>query len=640
MSQDLYAKLEWLPQPPADFRARCRAIAGDPEASGRAIALLANHALNENHLRQLAEAIGALSARDASLSPLTPFLLAVVGNVMLEPLLPALIGSAPRHGISLRCVEADFAQTVQEAMSPESRINSARPDAVLLALDFRGLPLTTGLYDEETARGIVAGAVAHLDALRAAFHANAGARVIVQTLAPPPETAFGSYDRVVPGTMRSLCARFNAALVESVRGSDDVVFDVAALAETVGLASWHSPRQWNVAKLPFDARFLPLYADHVCRIVGALRGKSRRCLILDLDDTLWGGVIGDDGLEGIVLGQGDWTGEAFLDVQRAALALRERGIVLAVSSKNDDAVARRPFAEHPDMLLREEHIAAFQANWSDKATNIATIAEELALGLDSMVLLDNNRVERGLVREMLPQVAVPELPDDPALYARTLAAAGYFETIAFSDEDRKRASFYQDNALRLALRGAIGDVEAYLASLEMRIVFRPFNVTGRSRIAQLINKSNQFNLTTRRYDEAEVARFEADPDFFTLQVRLIDTYGDNGMISVAICRPTNERTWEIDTWVMSCRVLGRRVEHMVLREIIRHARAVKIERLVGRYVPTERNAMVRDHYAKLGFRLVTDGAEAATWELETAAEPPEESMAVDRSGFERSPAQK
>ncbi len=638
MSNELYASLGWLPEAPADFRARCRALLDDASAAGRAVAALANVSLNENRLRQLADAIRALRARDRSLAPLTPFTLGVVGNVTLEPLIPALIASAPRHGVVLECVEADFAQTVQEAMSPDSRINSARPDAVLLALDFRGLPLASGLYDDHTAREVVAGAVAHVDALRAAFRANGGARAIVQTLAPPPESAFGSFDRVMPGTVRSLCAAFNAALVASVHGSDDVVLDVAALAETVGLADWHSPRQWNVAKLPFDARFLPLYADHVCRIVGALRGKSRRCLILDLDNTLWGGVIGDDGLEGIVLGQGDWTGEAFLDVQRAALALRERGVVLAVSSKNDDAVARRPFAEHPDMLLREDHIAVFQANWNDKATNIAAIAESLALGLDAMVFLDDNPVERGLIRELLPQVAVPELPTDPALYARTLAAAGYFEAVAFSEEDRKRAGFYQDNARRLALQGQIGDVDAYLASLEMRIVFRPFDATGRSRITQLINKSNQFNLTTRRYDEGEVARFEADPEAFTLQVRLIDVYGDNGMIGVIVCRPAGERTWEIDTWLMSCRVLGRRVEHMVLREIVQQARARGIERLVGRYLPTERNGMVREHYAKLGFRLAADENGATTWELDTADEPPAESMAVERAGFALSPA--
>src|SRR5581483_4377012 len=224
------------------------------------------------------------------------------------------------------------------------------------------------------------------------------------------------------------------------------------------------------------------------------------------------------------IGQGDATGEAYLEVQRAALALRDRGIVLAVSSKNADDTARSVFIQHPEMILRENHIAVFQANWNDKATNIAAIAKELALGLDSMVFLDDNPAERGLIREMLPEVAVPELPQDPALYARTLAAAGYFETIAFSEEDRKRAEFYENNARRATLAEQIGDIEAYLRSLQMHIGFRRFDAIGRTRIAQLINKSNQFNLTTPRYTERDVEQMESDPALFTLQVRLADVF--------------------------------------------------------------------------------------------------------------------
>jgi FkbH-like protein len=638
MSDDLYASLAWLPRVPADFRQRCRALREAPDA-GRSVIALAQYALDENQLRRLADALGALRADPGSTPALTPFKLAVLGNATLEPVVPALVASAARYGIALECIEADFGQTVQEALSPGSRVNRAQPDAVLLALDHRGVALSAPAGDPDAAAASVADAVEFVRTLRAALRANGGARSIVQTLAPPAETLFGSFDRAVPGTPRSVTAAFNAALVESLAGTDDVLFDVAALAETVGLANWHSPKQWNVAKLSFDARMLPLYADHVARIIGALRGKSRRCLILDLDNTVWGGVIGDDGLEGIVIGQGDATGEAFLDVQRAALALRERGVVLAVSSKNDDQVARSAFLSHPDMLLREAHIAVFQANWNDKASNIAAIAQELSLGLDAMVFVDDNPVERGLIRELLPQVAVPELPDDPALYARTLAAAGYFEATAFSAEDRQRADFYRDNARRVALRGQVGDLNAYLASLEMKIVFQPFDATGRSRIAQLINKSNQFNLTTRRYDELDVAAFEADPRAFTLQVRLIDAFGDNGMIGVVICRDAAPDAWEIDTWLMSCRVLGRGVERMVLREILHHARACGVRKVIGVFLPTERNGMVRDHYAKLGFtQLGEDGSGRTTWELDTDVEIEAAPMEVDRSGFVLSPA--
>lgn len=637
MSQDLYARLEWLPRPPADFRERCRALLDPGAVNGRAVARLATHALDENQLRRLADVIERLRTRRDPLTPLVPFTLGVVGNVTLEPLVPALVASAARHGLSLSCVQAEFGQTMQAALDPDSTINRARPDAVLLALDYRGLPLQPGLHECAAAQAMVDAAISHVATLRRGIREHGGAACIVQTLAPPPETLFGSYDRRISGTLRALTAAFNAALVESVRNSDDVVLDVAMVAETIGLARWYSPKQWNVAKLPFDAAYLPLYADHVARLLAARRGKSRRCLILDLDNTLWGGVIGDDGVEGIVIGQGDATGEAFLTVQQIALELRSRGIVLAVSSKNDEAVARSAFG-HPDMLLREDNIAVFQANWNDKATNIAAIAGELSLGLDAMVFLDDNPVERGLVRELLPEVAVPELPDDPALYARTLAAAGYFEALTFSDEDRKRAAFYEGNARRVALKDQIGDVKGYLASLNMEIGFSPFDAVGRARIAQLINKSNQFNLTTRRYAEHEIASLESDPDAFTLQVRLIDAFGDNGMIGVVICRPLSEADWEIDTWLMSCRVLGRRVEHMVLREILHHARLRGVRRLIGTYLPTTRNTMVERHFENLGFRLLETFESGATrWELDAGAQVDPAPMTVTRSGFELAP---
>jgi FkbH-like protein len=262
----------------------------------------------------------------------------------------------------------------------------------------------------------------------------------------------------------------------------------------------------------------------------------------------------------------------------------------------------------------------FQANWSDKATNIKAISEELALGLESLVFVDDNPFERELVRKALPQVAIPEMPSDPALFARTLAAAGYFELATFSQEDLSRASYYDGNARRAALQKQVGDLNQYLASLDMEITFQPFNETGRSRIAQLISKSNQFNLTTRRYTEAEVAEMESDPNCFTLQVRLTDTFGDNGMISVVICRATPEGNWDIDTWLMSCRVLGRGVETMTLREMLEHASERGVKKLVGVFRPTDRNKIVEQHYSKLGFTEVERRSDGTTvWELDVAS---------------------
>jgi FkbH-like protein len=627
--------LQWLPRVSEEFPEKLKALRNVAGPLGRELQLLASHALDLNQLMKLGKAISRAHSEGKSMEPLAPFRLAVLSNSTIDLIVQPLIASAARHGIVLEVIQPLYDQVAQEALTPDSKVNSSKPDAVLFALDYRALPLKLSLGDAQAASATVQGVIGYLQALRDGIKANSNAVCIFQTFAPPVETLFGSLDRALPGTLRSLIDSINRELAEFVLNSGDVLLDVAALAETVGLADWHNTQLWNMGKFSFSDELIPLYADHVGRTISALRGKSRKVLILDLDNTVWGGVIGDDGLEGILIAQGDARGEAHLAVQRLALELRQRGIVLAVSSKNTDSVAREPFEKHPEMLLKLEHIAVFQANWNDKATNIQAIAEELSLGLDAMVFLDDNPVERGLVRKLLPQVAVPELPEEPAYYARTLAAAGYFEAVAFASEDLKRAGFYQDNAKRASLQKQVGGVDAYLASLDMTITFQPFDATGRARIVQLINKSNQFNLTTRRYTDPEVAEAENDPQVFTMQVRLVDTFGDNGMIGVILCRPAEVNAWEIDTWLMSCRVLGRKVENMVLREILDHARAAGIEKLIGVYKPTDRNKLVVDHYGKLGFAKIAEEESGLTrWELLVEeAEPESAPMKIVSQSF-------
>jgi FkbH-like protein len=612
----LYTELQWLPRAPREFSESVRALGRSSGPVGNEMRRLALHGLDLNQLTKLANAMVIVREKNISLDPLEPFRLAVLSNTTIDLIAPALVASAARFGFALELVQPSYDQVAQEALAPNSKVNLSRPDAVLLALDYRALPLNCNLGDAEAASACVQAALGYLKELRNGIKANCNAVCIIQTFALPVEALFGSLDRALPGTRRSLIDGINRELAEYVLGSGDVLLDVAGLAETVGLADWHDPQQWNLAKFSFSSQMIPLYADHVARTIGSLRGKNGKVLILDLDNTVWGGVIGDDGLEGIKVAQGDALGEAYLDVQRLALELRQRGILLAVSSKNNDEIAREPFEKHPEMLLKLGHFSVFQANWKDKVTNIHAIAEQLSLGLDTMVFLDDNPAERGLVRKLLPQVFVPELPEEPALFARTLAAGGYFEAVAFAAEDLKRATFYKDNAKRAQLAKLTGGVDAYLASLDMIITFQPFDATGRARIVQLINKSNQFNLTTRRYTNPEVNAVENDPEVFTLQVRLKDIFGDNGMISVVICRPGAASEWRIDTWLMSCRVLGRKVEHMVLREILQHARTAGVRKLTGVYLPTERNRLVVDHYAKLGFvKLEEENSGATRWEL-------------------------
>jgi FkbH-like protein len=630
---DLYRDLTWLPPAPADFRRTLAALDPASPSLGGDLRALATHALDLDDLSRVARALGRARDAGAALEPLIPLTLGLIGDGTLDLLAPALVGTAARAGFALTVVKGEYGQALQDALSPVSAVNSAPVDVMLLALDWRSLPMTVTPGDGRAADDGVRAALDYIEALRQGVRRNNGAQCIVPTLAPPCEALTGSLDRALPWTALGMIDRINQGIVERAAEGGDLLLDVASLAQTVGLAAWHDPSQWNMAKLPFAEGFIPLYADHVLRLIGAARGRSRRVLVLDLDNTLWGGVIGDDGMAGIRLAQGDAAGEAHLAVQRLALQLRARGVVLAVCSKNTDGVAREVFRAHPEMLLREEHIAAFRINWDDKASNIRSIAAELSLGLESIVFLDDNPVERDLVRTLLPQVAVVEVGPDPADYARTVAASGYFELSAFSDEDRARAEFYQSNAQRSTLKAEAGDLDAYMASLRMEIAFAPFDAVGRTRIAQLIAKSNQFNLTTRRYSEAQVREVELDPACITLQVRLTDSFGDNGMISTVICRDRGQGQYEIDTWLMSCRVLGRGVERMVLRELLDLVRARGGRTLLGVYRPTARNALVKDHYAELGFTEAPRGpGEETHWRIDVEAQIKPAPMTVRQAG--------
>jgi len=391
--------------------------------------------------------------------------------------------------------------------------------------------------------------------------------------------------------------------------------DLLALDQRValdGLDAWHDAGMWHRAKQEISLAATPLYGDLVARLIAAKQGRSFKALVLDLDNTLWGGVVGDDGLEGLVLGQGSALGEAFVAFQDYARELSRRGIILAVCSKNDEANAVEPFEKHPDMVLRRGDIACFVANWSDKAANIRAIARDLNIGLDALVFIDDNPFERALVRRELPMVAVPEVSDDPTSYPRALADAGYFEALAITEDDRARSSQYQTNRERDALRATATDLPSYLRSLDMRLIWRRFDQIGLQRTVQLINKTNQFNLTTRRYTEDDVQAIMRDPRAFGLQLRLLDRFGDNGIIAILIGRMTTDTDLLIDTWLMSCRVLGRQVEPTSLNLIAAQARALGATRLIGEYLPTKKNAMVCDHYAKLGFAPLDADASGAT----------------------------
>jgi FkbH-like protein len=547
--------------------------------------------------------------------PAQPIRLAVLASSTVDHLLPGIRVGGMRRDLWIETHTPPYGQYRQSLMDPDSELHAFRPDAVLFALDAHHLlsGIEPGGDPSEQLTRIGDDLAAQWARAKQAFRCQ----VIQQTLPPVFEPLSGNNEHRLTGSPYWAVRQFNTMLrtLADDEGVDLLALDLRVAVD--GLAAWHDPALWHRAKQEVHPSVAPVYGDLVARLLAAGRGRSAKALVLDLDNTLWGGVIGDDGLEGIILGQGSALGEAFVAFQRYARDLSRRGVVLAVCSKNDEANAIEPFERHPEMVLKRTDIACFVTNWTDKAANLRHIAAELNIGVDSLVFADDNPAERAIVRRELPMVAVPELPDDPTLWPATLAAAGYFESLRLTQEDLDRSSQYQANLKRTSMMASATDMEGYLRGLEMRAIWNRFDRIGQARIVQLINKTNQFNLTTRRVTGEQISALIEDARALTLQVRLLDTFGDNGIIAIVIgLFDPGTRDIRIDTWLMSCRVLGRQMEEETLNLVAEQARDLGAARLIGVYRPTAKNGMVREHYQRLGFAPLGESPDGTTeWVL-------------------------
>lgn len=605
--------LPWLP-PPVGFADRLRALKAhsSPADSWAELVTLGGMRLDATQTNRLDRTLRAVFPEGPPPGLATrPVQLAVLGSSTVSHLLPAIRVGALRRGIWLHAYETPFGQYRQELADPSSGLHAFGPTEILFLFDApHALAGSTPDLDAASAEAARGQALARIRATWRHARETFRCPVVQATLLPVLPALLGSNEHRLPGSGARAAPLLNEAI--RVAAEDDGV-DILALDDAAarhGLDAWHDPALWRRAKQEVRPAAAPLFGDMVARLVAARQGRSRKALALDLDNTLWGGVIGDDGLAGIVLGPGSAEGEAYAALQSHIRDLAARGIVLAVVSKNDEANALAAFESHPEMVLRRADIAAFRANWDDKAQNLRRVAADLNVGLDALVFLDDNPFERDLVRRELPEVAVPELPDDPALYGRTLADAGYFEALAVTSEDRARTGLYRANEARGAVEAQAADLDGYLAGLGQRLLWSPFDRFGLPRIVQLVNKTNQFNLTTRRITNAEAEAAMADPQVVTLQLRLVDRLGDNGMIGVVIARAeAGGRDLRIETWLMSCRVFGRRVEEATLALLAEQARERGVRRLIGEYRPSARNGMVREHYGRLGFTRESEAAD-------------------------------
>ena len=533
--------------------------------------------------------------------------LALLASSTVSHLVPAIRIAGLRRGLWITVYEAPYGAYARELLDPASGLHRFAPDAILFALDTLHATSRIDRSAATTARACEPVLATMRDLWRRARD-RFRCPIVQQTWLPVAMPLLGSNEHRDAGSAANAVAWLNHALRDAAAAEGIDLLALDAMGARYGLDAVHDPVWWLRAKQEVSPNAAPLYGDWLARILAARQGLSRKCLVLDLDNTLWGGVVGDDGVGGLVLGQGSAEGEAYLAFQHYARDLAARGVILAVVSKNDEANALEAFETHPEMVLKRSDIAVFLANWDDKAQNLRRVAATLKIGLDALVFADDNPFERNLVRAELAMVAVPELPDDPARYARCLADAGFFESVTVTSEDRARGGLYAANAARTVASAEAADLPTYLAGLEMRLLWKPFDEAGLARTVQLINKTNQFNLTTRRTSEDEVRTRMARKDCLCLQFRLVDRFGDNGMIGVVIAQEAGGGDCALETWLMSCRVLGRQVENAMLEVVAGEARRLDAERLIGLYRPTPKNGMVRDLYPRLGF--AAQGGEA------------------------------
>jgi FkbH-like protein len=513
---------------------------------------------------------------------------------------------------------SEFNRYYEEAVVDDAALRAFAPDVVFVHTTHRNIASWPALLADDAA--VDAAHAAELGRFEAIWKnvLERTSSVLIQNNFDLPDTEpLGHLGATAAFGKTSFVARLNDSFARAARRTPRLrIVDIGSLAARAGLSAWASARHWHHYRMALTTEGSALVAHSAARIIRAAFGKSKKCLVLDLDNTLWGGIIGDDGVNALRLGHETPEGDAFLSFQRYCLALKERGVLLAVCSKNDAAIARSGFA-HPDSVLSADDFSAFFANWSPKPDNLRAIAATLGIGLDSLVFVDDNPAEQALVEREVPEVSVVHATHVTE-FAGVLDREGYFEPFTLAAEDMQRAKYLEQNAAREAVAAAAvtaGDYGAYLDSLEMSAEIGSVTPSYCDRVTQLVNKTNQFNLTTRRYTQAQVESIAADPRYVALYGKLGDRFGENGLVSVIFGREERDEL-HIETWLMSCRVLKRSFELAMFDALVAAARRRGVTTLVGHYVPTPKNAMVEKHYESLGFERSDGEAGGATvWRL-------------------------
>ena len=551
------------------------------------------------------------------------FKLALVGDTATQFLANAIKGIGVEKGYNINLFEAEYNQVERQFMDPTSELYEFDADFIVVFQSTHKLGEHHSILSAEQQ--------ANLAEERLQFVAGicsnpvlVNKKIIYFNYPEIEDTVFGSYANKVECSFTYQVRKLNYELMQlSQQFPNLFICDIAGLQNKMGRDKLFAANVYTSTEMVLSIDSLPYVASRVVDIVCAIKGQFKKCLILDLDNTVWGGVIGDDGLEGIQLGHGLGIGKAFTEFQMWVKKLKQRGIIICVASKNNEDIAKEPFEKHPDMVLKLDDIAVFQANWETKVDNIRTIQQILNIGFDSMVFLDDNPFERNMVRENIFGITVPELPEDPAEYLEYLYSLNLFETASYSNLDRDRTKQYQVEAQRVSLSKTFTNEAEFLQSLNMVSVVSGFTKFNTPRVAQLSQRSNQFNLRTVRYTDADIEALANDPEVIDLSFTLQDKFGDNGLIAVIIMKPQDKETLFVDTWFMSCRVLKRGMENFTLNTMVEKAKAAGYKRIVGEYLPTAKNKMVEHHFPDLGFKKI-EGQETDLYELDVDSYTPRE----------------
>ncbi|MGH9468909.1 MAG: HAD-IIIC family phosphatase [Terriglobia bacterium] len=554
---------------------------------------------------------------------LKPYRLAILRSFTVEPIVPFVRAGAFTYGIDLSVHRGDFNAYTQEILDPKSAIYAFQPDAVFLAV--ATCDIAPDLWSDyarlspDAAANAATRVIQNFADCIGAFRQHSNASLVIHTLEQPAFAARGIIDaQAQRGQARLIESINNELRCLAAKEKGVYVLDYDALVAHHGRQAWRDERKWLTARLPVAAPHLGHVAREWLRFLLPLAGKVAKAVALDLDNTLWGGVIGEDGLGAIQVGP-EYPGAAYQAIQRALLDLSQRGVLLAVCSKNNPEEALEALEKHPGMLLRPKHFASLRINWNDKPQNLREIAAELNIGVDAIAFVDDNAAERRQVRAMLPDVGVVELPADPMGFAAALRDCPLFERLALSEEDRHRSSYYAAERERKQLEQKVQTKEQFYRSLAQEAEIAPVERATLTRIAQLTQKTNQFNLTTRRYTEQQIAQLAETPGWAVWSIRVRDRFGDNGLVGVAITQDAGEAC-EIDTFLLSCRVIGRTVETALLARLVEKARQRGIRRVQGWFLPTKKNAPARDFYGGHGFRLARQNGEGLLWELDLSRE--------------------